>query len=406
MNPPEHDAYLKCGRKRSRLCLKVFLCFFTLLLLLTAVGGSRVYQQHRALYWASRNGAEVEISLPGDWQDKPTWLVTILVAFSDPAPSVVFKNVAAVDLGPLAGSRLSSVNVYDCKVDNLSTLKHIHVLEHAYFNRVTVQDWSGLVLPSTLTGFGAVDCDVCDITFLNGLVKLDSLILERTAVQDLSPLKGLANLKRINLTDSPVSDLGPLAEVSNLQYLNLTGTAVSDLDPLRGLKYLQSLYLAGTRIQNISATSDFELVHLDLSFTEVSDISVLAEQKYLYLLELSGTRIDDLAALKEIHSLTRLDLRAAEVSSLPPLASLRSLRHLDLSGTRMSDVSRLLNMPSLEYLNLSGSAASDVSTLLKIPNLRWVNLRGTQISEDSFHTLRAALPNCIILADFPIAERE
>jgi hypothetical protein len=405
MDPQEHNVCRKSRRKRFRCSLRTFLCVFTLLCIAIGFLGNRVHQQHRALSWASRNGAEVVTYLPTDLQDKPTWLVAILLAFFDPAPTVVFENVAAVDLGPLAGSRLSSVAVYGSALDGLSALQHVHALESAYLKKVTVKDWSGVVLPPTLIGFGAVDCDLCDITFLSGLVKLDGLILERTAVQDLSPLKGLAHLTSIELDGSPVSDLSPLAEVTNLQYLDLSRTSVSDLAPLQGLKYLQSLHLTETCIRDISAIRDLVLVHLDLSFTEVSEISVLAEQKYLYSLGLSGTRIDDLAALKEIHSLRRLDLRAAEVSSLPPLASLRSLRDLDLSCTRMSDVSPLLNMPNLEYLNLSGSAVSDVSTLLKITNLRWLNLKGTQISEDSFHTLRATLPNCMILADFPIAER-
>ncbi len=345
MDPPERNVNRKSRRKRRRFSVKVFLCLFTLLLLLTAVGGKRVYQQHRALSWASRNGAEVRISLPTDLQEKPTWLVAILVAFVDPAPTVVFRNAAAVDLGPLGGSRLSSVELYGCAVYGLSAFQHVHALEEAYLKEVTVKDWSGLVLPSTLTGFGAVDGDLSDITFLNGLVKLDSLILERTAVQDLSPLKGLAHLRRINLDGSPVSDLGPLAEVSNLQYLNLARTSVSDLAPLRGLKYLQSLYLTETRIRDISALGDLVLVHLDLSFTDVNDISALAEQQYLLSVDLSftevndivalaeqkylgslslcGTRIDNLDALKELKSLTRLNLGNLGVLSLSPLETLR-----------------------------------------------------------------------------------
>lgn len=407
MNPPEHIASRKSRGKRLRFGLKVFFCLSVLLLLLTTVGVHRVYQQHRALSWASRNGADVETNLPTDWQEKPTWLNTISVAFVDPAPTVVFRNVAAVDLGPLAGSRLSSLEIYSSSVYGISTLRHVRSLEDVWFKEVSVENWSGLGALSTLRGLGIVHSNLSDITFVNELVALDSLVLNGTAVRDLGPLRSLTHLRLLELNDSPVSDLTPLGQLANLQWLDLSRTCVSDLRPLRKLKHLEVLLLSETCVRDIFPLASLQSLHqVDLSHTKVNDISALAKQRYLYNLSICGTMVDDLTALRNVSRLGRLSVSDTDVVSVAPLETLHELKYLNLSGTRISDVSPLLKMSSLTYLDLSSASISDVSTLLNMPNLRWVDLRGTQIDEDSFHSLRAALPNCTIDADFPVAEKE
>ena len=82
------------------------------------------------------------------------------------------------------------------------------------------------------------------VDFAHRLQRLD---LDRTTVDDLTPLARLKGLQSLSLNDTKVDDLTPLASLTGLQSLSLNDTTVDDLTPLDSLRGLQHLSLAPAR---------------------------------------------------------------------------------------------------------------------------------------------------------------
>ena len=84
---------------------------------------------------------------------------------------------------------------------------------------------------------------VTDLTPLENLTELESLLLSDTQVTDLTPLATLTNLNWVYINKTPVTDLTPLTSLTNLAWLGLHDTQVTDLTPLENLTNLKSLWL-------------------------------------------------------------------------------------------------------------------------------------------------------------------
>ncbi len=76
------------------------------------------------------------------------------------------------------------------------------------------------------------NCNLQDITFLEGMTDIEWLMLAAIPLEDISPLKNLHNLRELRLGETRVSDLTPLSGLSSLEYLDVTDTPVTDFTPV------------------------------------------------------------------------------------------------------------------------------------------------------------------------------
>lgn len=88
------------------------------------------------------------------------------------------------------------------------------------------------------------------------------------------------------------------------------------------------------------------------------------------------------------------------------LAELTGLWSLDLNDTQVTDAGliHLEGLTSLEHLKLDGTEISDVGAkrLSRMGKLESLSLRDTHITDEGMKKLKQALPNCLVIHDFPL----
>jgi Leucine-rich repeat (LRR) protein len=128
--------------------------------------------------------------------------------------------------------------------------------------------------------FGDSRSTFCAVPLLSGLKHVRVLILNRTHVEDISPLAGCTRLRTLSLDITGVTDLSPLSGLVDLEEITLRGTQVRDVTPLGHLQHLKTLDLLGTKISDIAPLAGCKsLIDLDVKLTAVSkeQVTILRE---------------------------------------------------------------------------------------------------------------------------------
>ncbi len=85
---------------------------------------------------------------------------------------------------------------------------------------------------------------ISNISFLEGMPKLEVAILVTGSWKDASPLASCKELEYLEIFSTLCDDLSPLAELKNLKHLNIANNPYfPDLSPLYGLTQLERLWL-------------------------------------------------------------------------------------------------------------------------------------------------------------------
>ena len=175
-----------------------------------------------------------------------------------------------VDLSPLRGLRLTTLNCICSPINDLSPLQGMPL---AWINveRTEVTDLSPLQgMP--LEGVNFYMCRVGDLSPLRGM-RLKFLMAIGSVVSDLSPTSGMP-LEEVFLTLSHVTDLEPLRGAP-LKVLWCNNTRISSLAPLQGMK-LQQLGCEDNDITDLSPLSGMPLTSLTCHNSKITDHSPLA----------------------------------------------------------------------------------------------------------------------------------
>jgi hypothetical protein len=169
-----------------------------------------------------------------------------------------------------------------------------------------------------------------DLSPLQQLPELESLVIDCGDVSDYRPLASLTNLKSLVLRSDSQRDLSPLASLDKLEVLDVTDGSVTDLSPFAGLSRLR-----------------------ELSFHWCSQLG-------------------DLGPLQKLSGLESLTLYECDrVTDLRPLAQCVGLKQLNLTDCfNIADVTPLSNLPNLRLLVLANTKVTDTSSLSKNANLK------------------------------------
>ena len=198
-------------------------------------------------------------------------------------------------------------------------------------------------------------------TIISELLEVDSLddddfsahlpVLPET-VRNMQPLQALSKLKHLELI-SEVEDISFLAGLLNLETLILDircEDPVCNLSSLRGLRRLKTLFIKiNNSIHDITPLADLQsLESLDLiEFIDVQDFSPLRSLKNLRKLQLYCSSIEDLSVLNSLTELRFLSVTSDDACKAG-LPDLRKLRTLDISRTNIKDIASLRKIPNLE----------------------------------------------------------
>lgn len=286
----------------------------------------------------------------------------------------------------------------------------------------------GKTFKSDVTKLDLSDCSITDLSALSVCTSLEELRLSGNYIRDISPLLDIPKLRVLDLSNNMISDIRPLMSMTTLEHLNLAGNKISSITALSQLKQLKELVLNGNDIdgtQNLAKLSALKILGLKKTGISDADLEKLYNLKNLTVLALennpditeSGVNQlkKKLPQCKVTHSefekkivlggkefsasTESVDASSLGISDISAAAGFKSVRHLDLSNNVISSVSALSSLKTLETLDLSDNNIGDVSPLYSLKNLKMLHIEQNGLSAEQVSELRAALPDCTIIAE-------
>lgn len=244
-----------------------------------------------------------------------------------------------------------------------------------------------------------------------GIVRLQTLVLTRTAVTDLAPIGRLTSLRWLELDQTKISDLNPISDLTEIRWLWLNETAVTNLAPVEGLIQLTLLSLRQTGVADLSALSGLvNLESLFLNQTSVADLTPIAHLHKLKKLRLGQTPVSNLTPLRGLTAIEELNLDQTSIADLSPLSGLTAMRELNLDQTAIFDLSPISGLAALETLSVYQTSVSDLTPLASLTELSRLTLQGSRVT-DLRPLCRLELmgidgPPGLSFANTPAAERD
>ena len=145
-------------------------------------------------------------------------------------------------------------------------------------NNVTVHQIDPCIFPmftsmkDLFLGSGEYD----DLTPLQKLTTLESLRISFSVVKDLRPIEGLKRMDRLDISHTLVGDeeFKSVASFVNLTELMLDETAIGDLTPVANLRKLERISMKKTQVKSLAPLSQIKtLKFIYIADTPVTDIT-------------------------------------------------------------------------------------------------------------------------------------
>jgi internalin A len=159
---------------------------------------------------------------------------------TDIRPIAKLINLTYLDLG---GNQIQDLQ----PISHLTNLTHLELLSNHLSG--DLEELSNLTQLRYL-GVMSYSRNNLNLSFLRNMTQLESLIIPKSGIQDITPLAKLKKLKQLFLPNNPISDIQPLTDLTNLAEIDLRNTQVQDfslLSKLPKLKYLQTGKIKGQR---------------------------------------------------------------------------------------------------------------------------------------------------------------
>ncbi|MEO5601965.1 MAG: leucine-rich repeat domain-containing protein [Cyclobacteriaceae bacterium] len=245
-----------------------------------------------------------------------------------------------------------------------------------------------------------------DLEPLRKLQKLQVIIANNTAVDNLSPLQDHREITYLDVSDTEVIDFSVAAKFTHLKVLRADRTKIEKLDPFFNLKGLKELYVDRTNIHDITAQEFLEkntgslivykTIHLDRWWKGLSpgwkavfrtqmlkDTTSTRENLHrlveLEKLELKDARVRELTALSEFIRLKELHFSATGISEIPPLENLKTLQSLHATNSPLQRIGAISLLRELQDLDIANTPVDELKGLESLKNLKHLNCAGTQI---------------------------
>ena len=332
-------------------------------------------------------------------------------------------TITAADMATLTELQAPNANIRDltglAAAINLMSLDLGHeVVDRYLINSNAISDLSSLQGLTNLTTLILGSNSITDLTPLAGLTQLTTLDLGSNAISNIFPLAGLTNLTTLDLGINAISDLLPLAGLTNLTTLELHYNSISDLSPLAGLTNLETLALYNNSISDISPLVDnMGLGRADWVGVRNNPLNDASINAHIPDLQRRGVAVgfnvivmrpEDIVAeipepnlraaieialgkpsgatitAADMANLSRLRASSSNISDLTGLERATNLSSLSLGANSISDISPLVGLTNLSNLEVGYNAISDISPLVE--NTGWgqgdrLDLRGNPLND-------------------------
>ncbi len=280
--------------------------------------------------------------------------------------------------------KITYLNVQASNVIDITGIQYMKNLDSLILLNNKIKDISALKQLTNLKNLNLNINQINDITVLKYMENLSVLSLDVNQISDISALKDLINLKSLSLDSNQISDISVLKNLTNMETIRLDYNQISDISALANMTNMKSLYLAHNKIRDISEIKTLvKMKVINLDNNQISDISALENMTNMERLYLAYNNISDISTIEGMIKLTDLHLNNNQISNISPVKDMTDIKRLYLSDNQISDISMLKDLTSLTQLNLGGNQISDISALKDFTRLQSLDLSNNQISDIS-----------------------
>ena len=256
---------------------------------------------------------------------------------------------------------------------DLETVTHLYICGNESFTNAGdhYQHENSHEICGNPHGYG----DITDISLLQKMPNLHTVVLDYQRIYDISPLEDL-DLIGLSLCGNPITDLSALQDQKALSELYLSETGVASLESLEGCNALTILDCSYTSVTSTEPLALLPIRSLFLTDAPVSDyetLSVLPLEK-LYV---SHVAVEDLIYFENISTLSHLTLTYCGITSLNEVAAFSHLYLLDVNNNHITDLDGLEQFTGLHFILLDENPITDYTPLTKMHNLMDLGLPGT-----------------------------
>lgn len=222
---------------------------------------------------------------------------------------------------------------------------------------------------------------IADLSDFHYMKNLQTLILDRQEITDITPLEGLP-LVSVSLCDNPIWDISALAKRKTLEELYIEETQVTDLAEMENMTALRILRLSNEQPADLTPVAELPLEELCLIMITEDSAGILQKLplKKLQLHSWSKALEEKIGELTE---LTKLTIYGYQNETLAPLLALTGLEELNLYGGRLESVEEIENFPELYFLGINNTAVADIAPLTGLDGLTQLGLDNTEITDFS-----------------------
>ncbi len=266
--------------------------------------------------------------------------------------------------GPVTGADLELVNSLRICGDQILSQEAHH---SSYMGYHSVDDMG-------VEGYG----NIRSLEDCAHMKNLQTLVLDRQRITDLSPLEGLP-LISVSLCDNEISDITPLAGCEYLRELYLDQTELEDLSQLAEFPQLNSLDISETRVTDLKPLEELPLETLIAQQIEVKNAEALVKLPLKTLHLIDGEQVEE--AVGKIDTLQILTLPGYHSSTLEPLLGLKNITDLNLSYGKLGSIEGIEAFPGLRWLALEKTEVRDLSPLEMCAGLESLSVINSDVME-------------------------
>ncbi len=253
-----------------------------------------------------------------------------------------------------------------------------------------------------LTTFSARVCGISNISEIMYFTNLEYLDLRGNHITNFMPIGNLRNLKYLDISKnfSVVSgnkekglDLTPIQNLVLLETLIASGNLITDITPLSGLICLKELDLQNNRLTDVSPlasctaleslnlSSNYGINSTTMNEQGVSSIACVSGMTKLHTLLVGNNILTSLAGVEGLTELKYVDITQNYVMDLSPLAGCTQLDTLIAQNNNLLDISGLANHPTIRELDVQVNRIHYVQEILTMEALEIFRYEGNQIMD-------------------------
>ncbi len=178
--------------------------------------------------------------------------------------------------GPCDAECMAAFNASQVSEDNPKRVSDISFIDVNLSICLSDLELNTDTIVSSITSLDCSEMSIVDLSGIEELTELNTLLLHTNQISDISPLANLTALTKLWLHNNQISDISPVTNLTALTELWSSANQINDVSPLSNLIALTGLGLHTNQIGDIAPLANLTaLTELWLYNNQISDISTI-----------------------------------------------------------------------------------------------------------------------------------